>query len=762
MKIETLSTTRIELKKVKEMRSIVQRDSIIGFHRKAFDVLFPPQRKSEPYSDKKLKLKEGLDYTEAERKIYQRIQKDFGYKRIPKSEWPDKDNPHLRLGFTKDTNAFVTHLNELPHMRRLRDVGMPKTDVFVDSVSGLIEKANRAEHSMRVAQKVFQDVMRMAIKSPDLFIERTLTDIKRLCPDLAKVVNAKGIPVFMSKQTYSAADFQQPINPNQVTALNLAYEYSKYLVLIAYLHDAFTPGGGDVFMKAKARYPGQRSIDYSEDERLKKEIGVLISDNQTHIPQIIKWHNLEPKFIIATTESASSEGGTTLASILMKGKRKKSVYLNPDDQYVANEVAEIIKDPPLYEALTQAKGKAIFDADQIAGSEDGISSILRNLLGPHGFQYIKRGDTKPLGSFYDRLEIVTYAIATGMTKDDLHKQLKLKGIDPQEIFFTAEEFHIGPNFKLERVQDLGGEVLPVVQDPGLLKRMSILFNVLTHFHYLSDYSHGAEALIQDILCCLNKGIESNQVIDSFMNIFSEADDIGALSQLRRISPLIPILFEKLPKKMHRLTEEEVRAYISQVESENRNNATQKHLIVTPTTIYPAARKNGNLSVDDEDTIHFYEDIIRKRKQSPKILNEEENQEETLPEKLNKLDEVIEQNKYYLVGTLTELDVKEIKTLLYQTLDVRNIDTITLALRYWMLPIVFSDGTIWENRLSEQFLLQNETYPGYTMNTTHNSNIEYINMALIQQLNALTFDEAHQYDTAAQMKRFLIEASQNQN
>lgn len=684
------------------MHAMVDRSRLTGSEAIVFNALFPAETRPEVFRLEAVQQNPLVEYSSDEKKAANYALGLFGFTSSKDRKYKgDEDMPELRIAYNGVSGAPLTHLNHLPFMAILEDTGQtdPRLPKKSGQKNGPSTKMTRKDHSKHMASMVVRDVMRMAIKTPDLFINRVAADMRRytrLMDDPNHQAPDMEGDYYRTKIDQKVkAGYLQNLSETQVTAMATALEYAKYLALFAYLHDERTPAWGDIIMKAGQRFPGQTKVDYSEDETLARDIDAMTQDLDTGIPQYLEQFRMDREFFVAFARSLASENDSCLGGILMKSKRKNGF---------------VEKGGPAELANLQS-----FDEDQVSGTVANMQDLAAKIL-PGGFRYMHklRSDVpssrarpliQPIGSFHERLQILMYALSTNMTCDQLTSQCRRAGIPPERVFIAAEEFQIGPNFLLTETPTSTGEILPVSLDPGSLKRVMEAFAALTYFHYQSDQRSAVETFVQDIFTVIHdyqmvgasrslQPINRGPLRTEILSLTLERSDYGLTQMFNETVPLLPYVVRELFPQADRLNEAELRAEVDRLQADGKN------FLVSRATMRPLKEKNmkpGSLTVTAEGKLDGYLEVINRR------LNRKTNQVEdhphSLPNRLRLAAENLEGQDFYF---LFELDSPRLDGLLKRiemmpSPEYRNL--IKRAIRYWTLDLALRDGTVLSNPLA---------------------------------------------------------------
>lgn len=706
-RVESFKRTEANEKKcIEAMRSVIKRGSLFGTSNIIFNTLFPETSPVETYKHEALGQHPTTKYSPEEKLIAELALNELGLI----SDKPEKrkgvqlspyDEPEHHIAYVPKKGAYLNRLNELPILNDMSGVTMVEAMPHVGQENER-KKTDRKKHSKILGAAVTRDIIRMAIKTPELFLKLAKMDVKRLQAVDPKIKD----DVLSGKYTSNtfANDIQKlreagvSVTDQTYEALTVALEYAKYITLFAYLHDSQTPALADIIMKAKGRFKGQDSIDFSEDTELRKNIHNIINNSKIEsIGALFNNFHLSKRFFVAEVMSMCQENDNTLGGMLIKNKRKEG-YIEKGGS-------------------SEFAGKAAFDRDQVAGTRTNIEDRA-NLYLPGGFQHSYKKDAEwrtPIGSFTERLQLLAYAMARNLGKEELEAELrrelskqgfKKKPVQDdilKNVAIMAEEFEYGPNFTLRELPT--GEIVPVALDPGALKRLLNAFATLTYFHYQGDQRSAYESLIQDIITSIHayqkefwlSSPSANKEMTHILSTFIERSDRGALTMLAKNYPVLKHIIEQyLPKGM-RVTERELPAVMDAI------NAEGNFALVSPAAFFPVDQKSGTLVEDELEnrTPKPYLEIIRHKKNGQK----REFNPNSLPNRLDALTQLANEPLFYVIK-LTPTDVTRLKHQIKETPTAAYRDITTRALRYWMMDLPVS-GQIITNPLAEEFSLLGE-------------------------------------------------------
>lgn len=714
--VETFKRTEAnERKCIEAMRSVIKRGSLFGTSSIIFNTLFPETSPVEIYKHEALGQHPTTKYSPEEKLIAELALNELGLI----SDKPEKrkgiqvspyDEPEHHIAYVPKKGVYLNRLNELPILHDMSGVTMVEAMPHIGEDNER-KKTDRKKHSKILGAAVTRDIVRMAIKTPDLFLKLAKKDVKRLQAVDPKikddVLSGKYTSNTFMGEIYRLREAGIVISDQTFEALTVALEYAKYITLFAYLHDSQTPALADIIMKAKKRFDGQETINFSEDAELRKNIHSIINNSRIDsIGQIFNNFHLSKRFFVAEVMSMCQENDNTLGGMLIKNKRKKG--------YVEKG------------GSSELEGKAAFDRDQVAGTRTNIEDRA-NLYLPGGFQHSYKKDAEwrsPIGSFTERLQLLAYAMSRNMGKEELEAELrrelskqgfKKKPIQDdilKNIAIMAEEFEYGPNFTLRELPS--GEIVPVALDPGALKRLLNAFATLTYFHYQGDQRSAYESLIQDIITSVHayqkefwlSSPSANSEMTHILSTFIERSDRGAITMLAKNYPVLKHIIENYLSKGMRVTEKELPALLDSINNEGN------FALVSPAAFFPVDQKSGTLVEDELEnrTPKPYLEIIRHKKNGQK----REFNPNSLPNRLDALAQLANEPLFYVIK-LTPTDVTRLKHQIKETPTAAYRDITTRALRYWMMNIQVN-GQIIPNPLANEFSLlgeRNATIPTHT-------------------------------------------------
>ncbi len=689
-----------ETRQVEILRTFIHRERLTGSAAVVFNAMFPEQMPVGIFNPASIRQHEAVTYTEEQKKVASHALRLFGYissKTRRDSYIGDEDLPELRIAFSGHFGAPTTHLNKLACVTLLGDQGQtsPMSPSRPVKNRERQSKITRKDHSKHLASMVIRDLVRMAIITPDLFITRVIEDMKRY-----GVGEGNGLPAFITPTYYQeelhkmVETHEISITQSQMQALALALEYGKYMALYAYLHDERTPAWGDTVMKAKKRFPGQTSLDYSEDEVLHQEIEDMCGDDNTGIPGFLKYFKMDTRFFVTMAKSLAKENDACLGGYLMKSKRKVGYHIKGG--------------PPALES------RASFDEDQISGTAANMMDLAKQIL-PGGYRHIYKKTTSvskpnqpslmaaelpdyPIGSFYERLQLLSYALIKGITREQLVRFCTKHKIPPKRVFIAAEEFQVGPNFRLmNHLFEDRQEILPITLHPRSLKRMLESFSALTYFHYQSDRRSATETLVQDILTTIHNWQitkiqpDNTAMKKRFTDIVKMAmhrSDYGYSQMLKDEIPIIPFIYKELFSRARRISSTEL------MERRQTALANGYHVMISRAQVYPiegSSLKPGSLTLTQKGEVKPYIEVIDKRL-NPITMDTEENPT-SLPKRLQSAAAALHAEDYYYYIEFDDTILSMLSSLIKKSPTSEIQDLVKRALRYWTLDLVVENQIV---------------------------------------------------------------------
>lgn len=608
-----------------KLRVITRPEWLPQYHRLLFGNLFPEDVDVKPFDVEAITATQSTELSPQEKEARRIFEEHFGFitpkRKTDRGEKPGPEDVWaLGVAFTNEARSITTLLNNLPGFRRLALIG--QTDPRLRSVEDHRPTdprltISRADHSKDLALMVARTNFTMAMKTPELYVERVKADLKRYEKIHALLHGTEdGTIEFRihsdSKHAVERAlaavkDMPEARRGTLREALEYAVEYGKYQLVAAYLHDVRTPAWGDIFMKAKADRVGQKSVTYSEDATLGERIAQTMHQDRSGLPHVTHRFSLDPTLLATIIQSMASEGDPCLPGELMKAKRKY-----PD---------EIMS---LFPHLSALRRHPVYDHDQRSGTKTNAENVVRKYL-PGGFVQMRRtSDTQPpIGSFEERARLLMHVIAAGATKEDVTSACIQLGLDPKRVYIAAEEIDFGPNLELRAVDipyhnpdtdrdELRREVLPVATRPGDVKKAMLMFNILTMEEYLGPQRAAGEELLQNMITSAlwGEAVEGQRFITD--DDFIHGTDASLADKLDSVAPAIPWVLENLMEKGKIITEEELHA-LAASQGNTLNGVLMKECRMDRLPQW----KEGTLvladPVDGKEQIKPYIDVIQRKK-----------------------------------------------------------------------------------------------------------------------------------------------------
>lgn len=671
------------------LRLLADPGSLTHYQQMLFAHLFRDELPIEPFSETSIMAAEQMDLTPEQKKARWILLQQFGFVsekfNIPIDA--SMSVPHLGVYFGEDPTGetLTTQLNRYAEgVKRLGSIG--QTDPTyqgaesVEIVPGRrVPKVTRLQHTQELALSALRSTFTMAITTPDLFIQKVRTDMERYTQVYGDGVTFHLAPDSVSKNQVGKAVNELPIEDQTESsrmALELAMEYGKYITLAAYLHDYFTPGWGDIVMKARASGDGQRSAKHSEDTMLGSQIVNILNSKYTYLPQIVSKFGIDAGLLSAVVKGIASEGFPTLPNDLMKDKRKYS----PD----------LLARPELAH-LERLRGLAAFDLDQRSGTQTNAQDIIESTL-PGGFVRMRKGQQEnPIGSFEERARLLMYMVAKGIPRHELERACIEMEIDPQRVYIAAQEIDFGPNVRLEEVfvphQPAGKtetvrvrEFMPVVQRPGDAKRQAEMFFLLTSQVYQGPVRSTKEALLQDMITSALHGNSpdgSDPVLIERDFIYST--DIEVTSRLQEVAPIMVWVLQELEKQaeIDIVTEDDLLRMHESLDDDQLVFMSDT-LIKETTMSHLVDRKPGTLVKTDEGGIKFYEGVIRKKRRT------EEDNPLSLPARLDEIEKALRNTRLFRVIKLKPEAAQTMRELIESSPESAKV--MNHALSFWAKTI----------------------------------------------------------------------------
>lgn len=698
-----------------KLRLITRSDWLSPYHRILFHNLFPDDLTPKAFDIQAITPTESTELRPQEKEVRRVLEEQYGFvtpkRKLDRGEKPGPEDVWtLGVAFTHADSAITTLLNNLPGFRRLALIG--QTDPRLRSIQDHRTadprlNISRADHSKDFALMVARTNFTMAMKTPELYIERVQADIKRYGKiyaahhpeeqyDMNFVISPETRAVVRQAIT-SLKDIPDSKRDSLITALEHAVEYGKYLLVAAYLHDIKTPAWGDIFMKAKAQRIGQKPISFSEDRTLETSIDQMIHQDRSGLPHVAHRFSLSPVLLSTMIKSMAGEGDPCLPGELMKAKRKYS----PDVL-------------ALFPHLSALRHHAVYDHDQRSGTKTNAENVVSKYL-PGGFIQLRRtsGVEEPIGSFEERARLVMHAIAVGATKKDIENACIQLNLDPKRVYIAAEEIDFGSNLELRAVDipyknpetnevELRREVLPVATRPGDVKKAMLMFNILSMEEYQNPQRAAGEELLQNMITSALWG-ESREN-QSYINEddFIYGADASLADKLETIAPAIPWVMENLMDKGKIVTEEELREIAA------RAGKTLPRMLVKECRMDHLPQwKEGTLVVADangskEEVKPYLEVIDHKRSDPPGTVNPL-----SLPARLSDVTMALKSSRLFYV---LELD-DEARLELLSQIPTNSPTGLSMrrALLTWTEPVIINGQEI-KNALFRDFAAE-----GYEIN-----------------------------------------------
>lgn len=626
-----------ERKQLQKLREICSSQFIPSqYQRTLFENFFPSELSIELFDSRSVEFSDETKLSNKGRKIRRTLMKYLGYK--PRSKAASAENlssddvPEFDVFFRNSTNTFLYDLNHLPIFERLQNVAQLDPRYTPHRSQRRIEIdpqfLSRADHTKHLAKLVTYSIFRLALRQPKEFIEKVKQDLLQysLKSNNAFIPHEEELFHLSKKERRKITKLLQahgikksdPIH----TAISTAFGYSKYLITFAYLHDIATPALGDIFMKTKDKNGSSAAI-YSEDEILQQDISLYLDDNfgyYTGLPYLAAKHRLNKDLLEIMVKQLASEGDKGLGGMLMKYKRKYKT-----DEYPESDL----------------NGEASYDLDQESGTITNAKKWINSLV-ENGCRYFDPNKPLPIGSFEERLRFFTFLHITGKTKDETKTILDELGIDIERMYIAIEEFTAGQNTalrKYETAEHFDYEL--VISRPADAKKALTMLSVNYLFFYRASYRAAIESLIQTAISTgLQESIFSK-------DLFINRGDYDALNQLQMRFPIIPF-FLRLIDQGAILTNEEFKEF-----SSGGAYLWQK---VTLGGVLP--QKKGTLVADENKFIVVIDSILNRHR-----LNHHMEKPFSLPKRLKKIKDFIEQSAFYFVIPLTIEQTSDLSSLL---------------------------------------------------------------------------------------------------
>lgn len=184
-RVESFKRTEANEKKcIEAMRSVIKRGSLFGTSNIIFNTLFPETSPVETYKHEALDQHPTTKYSPEEKLIAELALNELGLI----SDKPEKrkgvqlspyDEPEHHIAYVPKKGAYLNRLNELPILNDMSGVTMVEAMPHVGRENER-KKTDRKKHSKILGAAVTRDIIRMAIKTPELFLKLAEMDVKRL------------------------------------------------------------------------------------------------------------------------------------------------------------------------------------------------------------------------------------------------------------------------------------------------------------------------------------------------------------------------------------------------------------------------------------------------------------------------------------------------------------------------------------------------------------------------------------------------------
>ncbi len=661
----------------------------LDFERGRFVAFFPDSISPKPFKVESVDHPPEAGLTHEQREVRRELLAYLGYRSPSKKELKEiGDIPELHVAFTNRHDAIVTMMNGLPSVRRMQGIAQTEPNLMLTPTSQLeeinLEKYSLWQHVNHLGYSFAQTNIRLAMNDPWLYIERISKDINEFEYQYEKRYGQKIKftlePTAEVKQLVervledSSLPAEEKNNFALRMALQSAMEWGKYYEIYTKLHDVESPALKDVFMKIQARTEGQRSVSFSEDDALIVSIDRYI-DHQ--LAPIIKRHGLQKELVRVVVASLASENSPTLGGYLIKDKRKD---LQKREDYAG---------------IPQG---ASFDLDQESGTTINMA-FLANAFLPGGFKHKDKSMLEPIGSFDERMRLLTYAMVTRMGRERLTETLQQLQIDPSRVYISAEELSVWSNMILKQVplgegDDASTEIMPVSLSAGDVKRGISCQNLLYTFYYFGGQRTTSEIFTQDpIAFVLGSGRLPEEA-------FEYRSDLEISWLLSRISKAFSMVLEdrELYAGALILSEDELSALAGA-------SGELDNVLVSPIKSFPdpILKKNGTMVQDEEGNILPYLEIVRQKKDR-RIQGDLTVHPDSLNARQAAVTEVVGSQQWYLAIQLDETKQQQMASLLSD----HPRDPVRQALHFWTEPITLKTKIIYPT-------LRKEFFPKYSVN-----------------------------------------------
>lgn len=632
-----------------------------AYYKTIFTALFPEGLRIDDVFDLKGMLQsEETKLTDQDKAVRWELLRYLGFESPRKTERQDSSFiPQLHVAFTLGKHALTTQINRLPMMKRLENINQ----------TSLMPGKTRADHTKHLMMIVAKDVLRFALQTPELFIEKVTHDMNEYSQHYNHEHPNKEQAVFSLNPTtdvrsmvgqafekaYGSLD---ETSPEKKQALQLAVEYLKYILLDVAAHDAETPGWGDIFMK---------TWGYSEDRKLAEKIEVMVTKEYTGLPHLLANENMDARLLAAIIRSTALDGDTCLPGLLFKDKRAIQ-QTDKDHKHLAI-------------------GPSL-DRDRESGTITDSDTMINNIL-PGGFRHVRKDEEKPQLSFEARAMIFFYGLLGGLDAEEMRNSLtqlfRGTNINVDLIYIAAEEVSFSQNQSLMKVpfpksgtadtdnMETVEEIMPVALVPGDIKKALLMSNFLYLGYFHGESREGIERIVGDMI---SGGKEQGYIRE---NMFVGRTDYEASNRLEEVAPIIPWLMYNLRRQARIVTEKELydlskdgklpKGFIREIKMENIvqfKPGTMMRMEERGNMIVPAsvglAHKRGQQLDDPVDPL-------------------------SLMGRLLQVKEALLGSKLFAIIDLDDAQIKEINELLNEVPE--NRDALTQILSQWSETLVIN-------------------------------------------------------------------------
>lgn len=643
---------------IERLRLICDPAALRTLNRNAFIAMFPPTMDlKERFNPDSTQPQAETMLTYEEKRIRTKILEfDFGYTTPKKATAQDEAFlPHLHVAFTPNANSFVRKFNRAPEVQKLKDVYQTSLD----------HRGNRYSHTQHLMHWAVLDVLRPALHQPQEFLEKYELDMRTYEDKYRQWHNGEEVHFSLEPSKDQLDDMIERFKnayPMGVEGMSLeerariaciGVNEAKLVLINAGEHDSETPGFCDLFMKARGSgiLQGDENGFYSEDDELASTIWSKLHDTGSYLASFAQEEGLDIRLLATMIRSTASENDTCLPGLLFKDKRKN-----------------LANDP---ERAHLAQGQ-VLDLDQLSGTLTNLE-IMSNEYLPGGFNPHITQDEQPKFSFDTRLMILYYAMLGNVDKEKLGNALSAVGINPKDIYISAEEISYGQNTKLERVR-FGDkvEIMPIPILPGDVKRTYAAIVAM----YTGFYVHPSkETMVEFFKNMITSWVyqDEDRAFDFVHRTKSET-----LNVLQRLNPLM-FYFENFDQRKAAVLSED------EMQQEITGGDDTKFFLSKRTKIYsPVPDKTGTQVRNEKGEVVTAWELLRKRRGSSDI------NPHSLPERVDKLSAVYKEEVFMRIE-LTQDDVSIIvHALANMRKDLR--EKMISALRVWTQPIVTNSGT----------------------------------------------------------------------